>query len=452
MSFFSKLKHALGFGDDLADELMSDTEEEVVQSQAATGDDTAPDNAEAPAAGEDDDSGFSPQVRSRIFDHVVAVFNGAMPDFIRNSVDTNAQSEYIYNTLDESIKQYFDSFEATLRQRMERAQQQRDRELSAEIERLRSESKKIDDDRSAIKERQLSADRQKRALSDRVHELEQQLAALDAEREQLQLENKSMLNKLKVAQIQGSDEQLQLKCHELEQKAADLASRNDELTSRNDDLAKENARLHEAVDKQADMHAISEAMMGDLRQSAAKAREELNNRNAEYDAAVKELETTRGRLAEAESLVAEAGAVNEQLAVLVAELDKRDTRINKLKKDRAELRRQLEAARVEAEAAKAAQPATAYGNDTAAPEAVPEAGPEESRPAPAADAAPVLPKPGPKMPRITDEALDEMEEQFNNETWTTDSHESARPTPDKETPRQSRRKHTPADDVQLSLF
>ncbi len=331
-----------------------------------------------------------------------------------------------------------------MRQRMERAQQQHDQELNAEIERLRSESKKIDNDRSAIKERQLSADRQKRALTDRVHELEQQLAALDAEREQLQLENKSMLNKLKVAQIQGSDEQLQLKCHELEQKAA-------ELTAQNDNLAKDNARLHEAMDKQADMHAISEAMMGDLRQSAAKAREELNSRNAEYDAAVKELEQTRGRLAEAELLVAEAGAVNEQLAVLVAELDKRESRINKLKKDRAELRRQLDAARAESDAAKAVQSTTAYGNDTAAPEAVPEAGPEDSKPAPAA-AAPVLPKPGPKMPRITDEALDEMEEQFNNETWTTDSHESARPTPDKETPRQSRRKHTPADDVQLSLF
>lgn len=444
MSFFSKLKHALGFGDDLADELMSDTEEEVAQSQAATGNDAGSDTVEA-TAGEHDDSEFSPQVRSRIFDHVVAVFNGAMPDFIRNSVDTNAQSEYIYNTLDESIKQYFDTFEVSLRQRMERAQQQHDQELNAEIERLRSESKKIDNDRSAIKERQLSADRQKRALTDRVHELEQQLAALDAEREQLQLENKSMLNKLKVAQIQGSDEQLQLKCHELEQKAA-------ELTAQNDNLAKDNARLHEAMDKQADMHAISEAMMGDLRQSAAKAREELNSRNAEYDAAVKELEQTRGRLAEAELLVAEAGAVNEQLAVLVAELDKRESRINKLKKDRAELRRQLDAARAESDAAKAVQPTTAYGNDTAAPEAVPEAGPDDSKPAPATDAAPVLPKPGPKMPRITDEALDEMEEQFNNETWTTDSHESARPTPDKETPRQSRRKHTPADDVQLSLF
>ncbi|MDE6928793.1 MAG: hypothetical protein K2P06_08725, partial [Muribaculaceae bacterium] len=246
MSFFSKLKHALGFGDDLADELMSDTEEEVAQSQAAIGNDAGSDTVEA-TAGEHDDSEFSPQVRSRIFDHVVAVFNGAMPDFIRNSVDTNAQSEYIYNTLDESIKQYFDTFEVSLRQRMERAQQQHDQELNAEIERLRSESKKIDNDRSAIKERQLSADRQKRALTDRVHELEQQLATLDAEREQLQLENKSMLNKLKVAQIQGSDEQLQLKCHELEQKAA-------ELTAQNDNLAKDNARLHEAMDKQADMH------------------------------------------------------------------------------------------------------------------------------------------------------------------------------------------------------
>lgn len=444
MSFFSKLKHALGFGDEQPDELMSDTEEDAAESQVSH----TPEIARTQDADVEDTDGngaFSPLMRSRIFDHVVEVFNGAMPDFIRNSMNTNAQSEYIYNTLDESIKQYFDTYESDLRRRLERSHDHRDRELSAEIERLRTESKKIDDDRSAIKERQLSADRQKRALTDRVHELEQQLATLDAEREQLELENKSMLNKLKVAQIQGSDEQLQQKCSQLEQKA-------DELSEINDNLLQENSRLHEAMDKQADMHAISEAMMGDMRQSLAKTREELNASTTRYESAQRDLEQTRARLAEAEALVSDAQAVNDQLAVLVNELDKRDNRIARLKSERADLRRQLDAARELAAAAVAETPQAPYGNDTAAPEAVPEVGPDILAVAEAPVTAPRLPKPGPGMPRITDEALDDVEQQFDSVRWSTDSQETSKPTPDKDNARQSRRKHTPADDAQLSLF
>lgn len=442
MSFFKKLKHALGFGDDLSDELMCDTEEDAVETAPAESSAPAADAAASAPATPAADEEFNPQMRSRIFDHVVAVFNGAMPDFIRNSVDANAQSEYIYKTLDESIKTYFDSYESAVRRRLENQHQQRDRELASEIERMRQESKKIEDDRSAIKERQLSADRQKRALSERVHELEQQVAQLDADREQLELEKKSMLNKLKVAQIQGNDPELAQRCKDLEKKA-------DELSARNDDLLQENTRLHEAMDKQSDMHAISEAMMGDLRQSAAKAREELNQTRKDAEATATELEQTRAKLQESEALIADMRGLNEQLTVIMAELDKREARINKLKKEKADLRREVEALRAVAETAVAETPEPAYGKDTPAPEADPEVGPAEEAPAEPVEAPKRRGKPA---PRITDDALDEVEEQFNSENWTTDSHESSKPTPDKDQSRPSRKKHTPADDVQLSLF
>ncbi|MDE5642752.1 MAG: hypothetical protein K2H03_03590 [Muribaculaceae bacterium] len=444
MSFFSKLKHALGFGDDLSDELMSDTEDDVPAATDADRTETSSDTQAATQDGEGE-TGFNPQMRSRIFDHVVAVFNGAMPDFIRNSVDTNAQSEYIYKTLDDSIKEYFDSYEAAVAKRVEAAHEQRGKELASEIERMRAESRKIEDDRSAIKERQLSADRQKRALGDRVHELEQQLGALDAEREQLQLENKSMLNKLKVAKLQGSDPELASRCKELEEKTA-------ELIAANESLRQENARLHEAVDKQSDMHAISEAMMGDLRQSAAKSREELNRQKEAYDAAVKELEQLRERLKESESLVSDMRGLNEQLSVIMAELDKREARINKLKKDKAELRREVEALRAVTESVMTEENTAPYGGDTAAPEASPDTFRAEAPAEPAQETVKRGSRAGSRVPRITDEALDEVENQFNSEHWSTDTHESSRPSADKDSSRQNRRKHNPADDVQLSLF
>ena len=60
----------------------------------------------------------------------------------------------------------------------------------------------LEQQRSSLREAQLSADRRRRALSDRVNDLESKLATAEAEREQFELENKSLLNKLKVADVQ----------------------------------------------------------------------------------------------------------------------------------------------------------------------------------------------------------------------------------------------------------
>ena len=66
-------------------------------------------------------------------------------------------------------------------------------------------SKEVEDS-SEAKKQQLSAERQKRALTDKVRELEKQLADISAENEQYILENKSLVNKLRVTQVLGNEQ------------------------------------------------------------------------------------------------------------------------------------------------------------------------------------------------------------------------------------------------------
>ena len=51
----------------------------------------------------------------------------------------------------------------------------------------------------------MSHDRQKRSFNDRIRDLEDKVSAVEAEKEQYQLEIKSLLNKLKVAAVYEKD-------------------------------------------------------------------------------------------------------------------------------------------------------------------------------------------------------------------------------------------------------
>ena len=52
---------------------------------------------------------ISDEVKSRIFDGVVAIFNEALPDFLQKSVDPALQSRRIVESLDSSLNEYLDN-------------------------------------------------------------------------------------------------------------------------------------------------------------------------------------------------------------------------------------------------------------------------------------------------------------------------------------------------------
>lgn len=189
---FKNLKRAFGFsGDEEYDDVIQDDCERE-----------APSLPSAPISNNNIEQSVSADVDiDTIFTNVVDVFNKSLPDFLKQSVNPEAQRHYLYNTLDKDVKSYLNQISQRAQDVCESRWSSDKSKLNAQVKQLEARAKEIEEKRLELSQKQLSADRQKRALSERVHDLEKQVSKLDADREQLDLENKSLLNKLKVANV-----------------------------------------------------------------------------------------------------------------------------------------------------------------------------------------------------------------------------------------------------------
>ena len=268
---------------------------------------------------------------SVIFEGVVGIFNEALPAFLRDSVDPEKQRQLLFDSLDKSVKDYFEHLEKNVERRLHSRYQAESRHLQEQIEELRRKARKEEEGNSNAKNLQLSAERQKRALSERVHELEKQLASIEAENEQYILENKSMANKLRMAALVDGDVEAGERIAEADRKVAEaegqLAAAQEALklseeriaeltaaaatqvaaedTARVAELEKEVAMLRDSLEQARAKDELSRVMVNDLNARAAEARR---------IAAEKE--------EQAASMQADLSGLNEQLALMTARLAK----------------------------------------------------------------------------------------------------------------------------------
>jgi len=306
MGFLDKMKRAMGFASANDDELEVEGIDATVtplRQRVSTVADVKPD---ASAVVGDNESGvntchkddisqtLSDDVQSRpdasvIFDGVVGIFNNALPDFLRGSVDPVKQRQLLYDTLDRSMKDYFDHLEKNVERRLHVRYQAESLKFQEQIEELRQKARKEEEGNSNAKNLQLSAERQKRALSERVHELEKQLASIEAENEQYILENKTMANKLRLASLTDKDveagQEVASRLEEAERKMAESESR---AAAAEEALKVSEAKVEEltaAVAAKDDGAKVAglEKEMAALRESLAQAnaKEELSRVKAE---------------------------------------------------------------------------------------------------------------------------------------------------------------------------
>lgn len=395
MSFFRKFRHALGFEDDT----LFDTEE---QNELADDADTS---AAAPAAASTDVAAVAEKdvEPDAIFEHVVAVFNRALPDFLARSVDEVAQRKLLYESLEQGLKDYIGRIGADADNRCEARWSAEQAGLRTEMETLRHKAEQVEHERAELKERQLSADRQKRALSERLRDLEAQVGRLEAEREQFDLENKSLLNKLKVAAVRNPDMEIAV---DVAEPAAPAGPSQEEL----DALQAENARLREALAQAADRQAMADEMLADERKRLKVARQEVDD----LQAITEQVEIVKQAIAERDATIERqrdnVARMKEQIATLKAAAAAAEQQSAARE---AELRGKVEAL----QEALAAKPAVEEPEGEYAASAQETA--EETKPArkparkrkrkeePASDAA----------PRITDADLVDVEAGFADHDW-----------------------------------
>ncbi|MDE5968968.1 MAG: hypothetical protein K2G64_07675 [Muribaculaceae bacterium] len=214
---------------------------------------------------------------------------------------------------------------------------------------IRERSQQIEDSATEVKQQQLSSERRKRALDARVQELQSKIDSLEAEKEQYELENKSLVNKLRTASVQEQDikdlteENARLNSEILKLRKAGATSDNadtDEITVADnaeveqltatiaelnqniDSLKADKAQLLDDVTLLKKRCEIADSMINDLNHRASAAQLTLKQRDEQMEAMTDELETLRqNNTPEATDTIAELAEANDKLTALTQQLE-----------------------------------------------------------------------------------------------------------------------------------
>lgn len=282
-----------------------------------------------------------PAMKARIFDGVVAIFNESLPDFLRKSVDPQRQSRLISESLDASLSEYLDSLSAEVSRYAGTMLKNAADTAKREADRLRQDMETLEQQRTSIREQQLSAERRRRALADRVHDLEAQLASAEAEREQFDLEKKSMLNKIKLADVQPAIiEDLRNEIERLKAEQPDPS----EAGARAEEVARLNTELEEAHSQLDKVRAELDRTLAELKEH----KEQSENTQTMFNDLQHQLIDEREARAKAEAETAEARKIfdsvvemQNQMQQVEAVIQKRDERIARLKAANKKLREEI---------------------------------------------------------------------------------------------------------------
>ncbi len=169
--------------------------------------------------------------------------------------------------------------------------------IMSEADRLRVQVKKLTGERDAAKQAQLSAERQKRAMTDRLYDLEAQAEQARRDNEKMVEEMRALTVKLRRVQeaakpvVKPSTEAGAGEAapnEEVEILRAELARRDEMIADLNTRLADEqrqNAIMRRDVETAAVKTKMADAMVQDLTAKAAKANRDLAEAREELEAA-----------------------------------------------------------------------------------------------------------------------------------------------------------------------
>lgn len=282
MSFWNGLKRALGFSHGSEEE-----EEEDYTSALPTYAVTPPPLPAAPAEEPpapkpeqksdetEDDTPADSSLPDDLFDAVIELFNDAQPEFVKTCLSVDAQRAYITGRISESLRKRVaasltdSSGDEALRHKSELLEAE-----SIRAERLSGENKKL----------QLSLDRQKRAMLDRINDLEAQVAKLHSDRERFYIDKRNPADAETIAKGSERIAALEAEVAALNAKL-DLKPETPQQDEKVAELEKELAR-QTALREQLEMKSrMSDEMLSEMRNTVAKTRHELEEVTAQREEA-----------------------------------------------------------------------------------------------------------------------------------------------------------------------
>lgn len=300
MSFFGGLKRALGWSSDDDDEdyitYGSSTEETVVSTPEKNNVVEFCDNDEIPEG---------------IFDGLVDIINANLSPMVLKCLDVEAEKKYLYEALGPKFKDFVKSAKenglALARDEWAREKG----ELNGKIEDFKARCESAENDMKEMKAMKMSEERQKLALKERIRNLEDQVATAEAEKEQYDLENKSLLNKLKVSQVKSEANE------EAEKEIQELTAQIVALKKKLAEGGSDDEKVKQIEDEFNAKMEINNALLNEIRAEAAKNKEELATVTAELENVKSERDEA---VASADNVKADLDSANEELAKAKSEL------------------------------------------------------------------------------------------------------------------------------------
>lgn len=317
MSFFSNIKRGLGFGHE-DDELLSDDDEIRLQTSDH---DRKTDNWHP--SGEN--------TPGELFDAIITLFNKWSPEFVRECIDTESQRRYIYESLS-----------AELRARIGKSESHHDYTTDTtnvatvasihtdgnstprhdEIESLRAENARLAGIRQQLEEARLSADRQKRALTDRIHDLTNRITMLEEKNERLILS--AAHTSTKNVTKPETDEETSKTIAQLNDRISLMKTEIDDLTTKNAQLTTK-ARM-------------SDSMLSELSGKLSQAKKE----NDEMAEELKHAEEVAEQIEKIEQLIARKDAKISDLTKQLEQSNSLKEKIDDLQNEKNQLRKTIE--------------------------------------------------------------------------------------------------------------
>ncbi len=228
MPFFKNLLSVIGKGKE-------EQHSEILGLPETTSDSVS--GEEKQTSGNSQFSGLCPE---EVLNEIIRLVNHSLPDYIVASLDMEAERAYIYDRIKEPFRIYSEQLSGAI-----------EAEKNKEVESLKGKVRDLENARRSIQESQSSAERQKRALAERVADYERRLMDSEAEREQLSLECRGLLNKLKVADMQRDSD---------DRSAELIESLQAELVQLRQTVAQQAESLTAEADKQAEADTLQAAL------------------------------------------------------------------------------------------------------------------------------------------------------------------------------------------------
>lgn len=304
MSFFGGLKRALGWSDD-------DDEDDYITYNSSAEKTSTTANVKNTVAEEEASSvevvDFDGEIPEGVFDGLIEIINANLSPMVLKCLDVEAEKKYLY----EALGPKFSEFVKSTRENglsVARAEWTKEKnELNIKIEDFKSRCETAENEMREMKAMKMSEDRQKQALKERLRNLEDQVASAEAEKEQYDLENKSLLNKLKVSQLRTDA------VEEAEKEITELKAEILRLKNQPAESGVPQETLDALEEEYKAKMEVSNALVNSLQTAAAKNKADLEASEAVVADLQAKLESANAEIAEMTESLSVLDDIQEQL-------------------------------------------------------------------------------------------------------------------------------------------